>query len=321
MDRRTFALDRAIIKATGFSLGCFQIALHRGERYYPSLVLTTVGRKSAQLREAALPYVERDGELVVVASLGGGPAEPHWAQNLRADPRCWLTLHRHAHAATARELVDTERREALAQVADDPRLRDRVRRAGCHQWPRHGPVRPAPAMIEQRERTTTRTLVNGGIRLVYDHAPGERTPVVLLHGGGQNRHSWGALFRRLERSGHEVASLDHRGHGDSDWTVGGYRLVDYASDVEALLGTIGRPSVIVGASLGGLAGLHAAAKRPDLVAGLVIVDITTRPQNTGTTGSSPSCRRTPMGSRTSTMPWSQSASTCRTASGRPIARV
>ena len=106
---------------------------------------------------------------------------------------------------------------------------------------------------------------------------------MLLHGGGQNRHSWGALFRRLERSGHEVASLDHRGHGDSDWTVGGYRLVDYASDVEALLGTLGRPSVIVGASLGGLAGLHAAARRADLVAGLVIVDITTRPQNIGTT--------------------------------------
>ncbi len=115
---RTFALDRAITKATGFSLGCFQIALHRRERYYPTLVLTTVGRKSAQLREAALPYVERDGELVVVASLGGGPAEPHWAQNLRAEPRCWLTLHRHRHAATARELVDTERREALAQVAE-----------------------------------------------------------------------------------------------------------------------------------------------------------------------------------------------------------
>ena len=114
---RTFALDRAIIKATGYSLGCFQIALHRGERYYPSIVLTTIGRKSGQLREAALPYVERDGELVVVASLGGGPAEPHWAQNLRADSRCWVTLNRRRRTATARELDDEERRQALAQAA------------------------------------------------------------------------------------------------------------------------------------------------------------------------------------------------------------
>ena len=117
---------------------------------------------------------------------------------------------------------------------------------------------------------------------MYDHAPGELTPVVLLHGGGQNRHSWGALFRRLEGSGHEVVSMDLRGHGDSDWTLDGYRLVDYGTDVETLLRTIDRPSVIVGASMGGLAGLHAAARRPDLVAGLVLVDITTRPRNTGT---------------------------------------
>ena len=133
-----------------------------------------------------------------------------------------------------------------------------------------------------RPGSTTCSLVNGGVQLVYDHAPGDLVPVILLHGGGQNRRSWGALFRRLHEAGHEVMSMDHRGHGDSDWTIDGYRLVDYGADVTALLDTVGRPSIVVGASLGGLAGLHAAAARPDLAAGLVLVDITTRPQNTGT---------------------------------------
>ena len=115
---KTFKLDQAITKATGFSLGCFQIALHRRERYYPSLVLTTVGRKSQLLRSAVLPYVEVNGERVIVASLGGGPAEPEWAKNLRAEPRCWISVHRQTIAVAARELEGDERAHALKLIGE-----------------------------------------------------------------------------------------------------------------------------------------------------------------------------------------------------------
>jgi deazaflavin-dependent oxidoreductase (nitroreductase family) len=115
--RRTQALDLAIFKATGFSIGCWQIAMQRRERYYPSLLLTTIGRKSHQLREVLLPYLEVDGELVVVASLAGGPKEPEWARNLRVDPRCWLRLGRRRLAATARILTGDERASAIADIA------------------------------------------------------------------------------------------------------------------------------------------------------------------------------------------------------------
>jgi deazaflavin-dependent oxidoreductase (nitroreductase family) len=115
---RTFAIDRAILRWTGFSLGCFQIAVHRRERYYPSLLLTTIGRTSQRLRSAALPYVRRGDELVIVASLGGGPTEPDWARNLRAEPRCWITVRRRQVPARARFLDGQERLDAIQQVAE-----------------------------------------------------------------------------------------------------------------------------------------------------------------------------------------------------------
>jgi deazaflavin-dependent oxidoreductase (nitroreductase family) len=115
---RTFKLDQAIVKATGFSLGCFQIALQRRERYYPSLLLTSVGRKSQMLRSAVLPYVEVNGERVIVASLGGGPAEPEWAKNLRVDPRCWISVRRKTVPVMARELDSEERIHALKLIGE-----------------------------------------------------------------------------------------------------------------------------------------------------------------------------------------------------------
>jgi pimeloyl-ACP methyl ester carboxylesterase len=75
--------------------------------------------------------------------------------------------------------------------------------------------------------------------------------------------------------------MDQRGHGDSDWVdSGSYEFKDYAGDVlcavDALRERFGFKPAIVGASLGGLAGLHAAAVDPESehLAALVLVDIT-----------------------------------------------
>lgn len=53
----------------------------------PIIVLTTVGAKTGALRKTALMRVEHDGQYAVVASKGGGPAEPHWAENMRRHPQ------------------------------------------------------------------------------------------------------------------------------------------------------------------------------------------------------------------------------------------
>ncbi len=38
----------------------------------------------------------------------------------------------------------------------------------------------------------------------------------MLHGGGQNRHSWKNTGQILADAGFHVIALDSRGHGDSD---------------------------------------------------------------------------------------------------------
>jgi pimeloyl-ACP methyl ester carboxylesterase len=100
------------------------------------------------------------------------------------------------------------------------------------------------------------------------------TPVVLLHGGGQTRHSWRATARELADSGWYALSVDLRGHGQSGWSPNGrYDLDRFSDDVVAIVEYLGRPPVLVGASLGGNASLAALGHQPELALGLVLVDV------------------------------------------------
>lgn len=103
---------------------------------------------------------------------------------------------------------------------------------------------------------------------------GTDTPrVTLLHGAGLNAHTWDTTALAAQQP---LLAIDLAGHGDSSWRED----VDYtprtlARDVAAALEAwTTRPQVVVGQSLGGLTGAALASARPDLVAELVIVDIT-----------------------------------------------
>lgn len=123
-----------------------------------------------------------------------------------------------------------------------------------------------------------------GLDLAVDHwpAPGAQT-VILLHGGGQTRHAWGATGEALALSGYEVLSVDLRGHGDSGWSAeGAYGLDAFADDVRGLMADCAAPPVLIGASLGGIAALLAVGDPPGAGArALVLVDITHRPSPDG----------------------------------------
>jgi len=123
------------------------------------------------------------------------------------------------------------------------------------------------------------TFESSGIQLAGDRWPGDsgREPVVFLHGGGQTRHSWDRTAIRLAASGREVVELDSRGHGDSGWAPDGdYELDAFVGDLRVFLETLGRPAVLVGASLGGITSLAIAGEHPELVAALVLVDVVVR---------------------------------------------
>jgi len=115
-------------------------------------------------------------------------------------------------------------------------------------------------------------------------SPGD-PPILLLHGGGQTRHSWSGTAKSLAAAGWYAVSLDLRGHGESAWSPDGhYHHSNFASDAAAVAKSFDRPPVMVGASLGGISSLlaiHEAGE--DIAAALVLVDIATRMERTGAT--------------------------------------
>ena len=101
-----------------------------------------------------------------------------------------------------------------------------------------------------------------------------RGVVVLLHGGGQTRHSWARTAQRLAAEGWTAVTVDARGHGDSDWhPTQDYTLDGFVGDLLALLPPLEAAPVLVGASLGGITALVAAGEHPGLAQGLVLVDV------------------------------------------------
>lgn len=109
-------------------------------------------------------------------------------------------------------------------------------------------------------------------------APGEHPTILMLHGGGQNRHSWKNTGQILADAGFHVIALDSRGHGDSDRSpTATYAVEALCDDTLQVLYQIGRPVVLIGASMGGMTGIAAAHEAgPELVTKLVLVDVVPR---------------------------------------------
>ncbi len=138
------------------------------------------------------------------------------------------------------------------------------------------------------ERTELELPTRSGLVLRAD-AYGDPTDrsVVLVHGGGQTRHSWGGTATALARQGWYAVAYDQRGHGTSDRALDqDYSNQAFATDCidacAALHDPSGRPPVLVGASLGGLSGLLAEGSlAPGTTSALVLVDITPRMERAG----------------------------------------
>ena len=171
--------------------------------------------------------------------------------------------------------------------------------AGCEEllgFPRghEGAKPPVSERVDNGPSTLTastgtpRSFIGvGGVILRADEWVGEGAdahPIVLmLHGGGQTRHSWKSTGAELAAMGYHVIALDSRGHGESDWsTDADYGIQTMATDVMNALSALGRPAVLVGASMGGLTSLLVAQQAgASRVVALILVDVVPRYEKAG----------------------------------------
>ena len=110
-----------------------------------------------------------------------------------------------------------------------------------------------------------------------------RPSILFLHGGGQNRHSWKNTCQILADEGLHVVALDSRGHGDSDRAPNANYTVDaLCADTLLVLEQIGRPTILIGASMGGMTAMPVAYQAgPEKVTKLVLVDVVPRYEKDG----------------------------------------
>lgn len=98
-------------------------------------------------------------------------------------------------------------------------------------------------------------------------------PVLLIHGDfSHGRGAWGRQLDALAGEARLIA-VDRRGFGRTPAGSGEPSIAGDAADIAALLDHLGIESVVVGAhSYGGLVGIELAARFPDRVNGLVLVE-------------------------------------------------
>ncbi len=75
----------------------------------PTLLLTTIGRKSGEQRITPLVFLQHGKDMVVVGSLAGYDKNPAWYLNIGENPECRVQLDRHKMTAIARDATAKER--------------------------------------------------------------------------------------------------------------------------------------------------------------------------------------------------------------------
>lgn len=75
----------------------------------PVLLLTTIGRKSGKEVIAPVNFLEEKEGYVVVGSLAGAAEDPHWAKNLKINPRAKVQIKDQIWEADVRQVRTEER--------------------------------------------------------------------------------------------------------------------------------------------------------------------------------------------------------------------
>jgi pimeloyl-ACP methyl ester carboxylesterase len=110
------------------------------------------------------------------------------------------------------------------------------------------------------------------VAIAYEDTNTDLPPLILVHGCGLDH---GSLTRQTEflSKSHRVISMDLRGHGKSDAPHQDYTMAAFADDLAWLCTELAlvKPTV-VGHSMGGNVALELAARYPELLSSLVMID-------------------------------------------------
>lgn len=112
------------------------------------------------------------------------------------------------------------------------------------------------------------------LRLHYvDWGNDDAPPLLLIHGGRDHCRNWDWVAESL-RDDYHIIAPDLRGHGDSQWMVGGaYSIIDYVYDIAQLVRqTKLAPLTVMGHSLGGSVSLLYTGLYPDTVTRLISIE-------------------------------------------------
>jgi len=93
-------------------------SLGGGKGLVPTLLLTTVGRKSGRELQLPLIFGQSGPDYVVIASKGGAPAHPAWYLNLEANPQVQVQVKADKFKAIARTASGSERAALWAKLVE-----------------------------------------------------------------------------------------------------------------------------------------------------------------------------------------------------------
>jgi pimeloyl-ACP methyl ester carboxylesterase len=119
-----------------------------------------------------------------------------------------------------------------------------------------------------------RVEVSSGVFLNVIAAEGASRPAFLLvHGLSSNARLWRGVAAALSSAGHPSFAVDLRGHGESSAPPSGYDTETAAADLAVVVKELGldRP-IVVGQSWGGNVVVRLAARNPELIGGVGLVD-------------------------------------------------
>jgi deazaflavin-dependent oxidoreductase (nitroreductase family) len=84
----------------------------------PTLLLTTIGRRSGREIVSPLYFAEHDGQYIIIASYAGSDTHPKWYLNLLDQPAVQVQIRGDRFAATARTASAEEKRSLWPLMGD-----------------------------------------------------------------------------------------------------------------------------------------------------------------------------------------------------------